>query len=588
MTCFFDHRLAVFALTFAVAGCGGKPAASGAPEAEPEPDGGLCNAAGWCWAEPTPFGDMISAIHGTPDGAVVYAVGAGGVILEFRAGDWHYHHGVTQDELDQVLVVDQNDVWVGGAKGLWHYDGALWTPSHSGRVAAIERTTAGQTWAILDYRVHRRAGTEWVDVSPSEGAYYGDLAVAKTAARGVRCGDPRVWTVAPDRISKEYHARIYEFDGSTWRVVEGVESPSFFNTPELLWFDGAVYAYERDLWRVSDASWASLNFPNGVSAAWPAPDGVLFVAESIGGGFSRFERSGSISLLAKDSPRAIWGTSAQDLWLGLRDGGVVRFDGSGAPPAQVSNLRPPSPPNSATWGTVPPTVWANAPAAWGSGPNDVWRTPLEHFDGNAWTKLGEAYAVDIDGSAPDNVWFALNETTWADGRAPHMLLWDGVMLHTMALPADWNGYQIEAVRSFGPDDTWVGAHGPEHARIGRYDGQTWSTLLDFGVQLAGVYWGAIEGEPSRALWFAGREGILYFDGTRFSQPVGRDPDEYFQSLAVDDYAVWILGSKYIQALDGSRCFSRERYLSDPLSEIDLTESHVWIRSSDGRAVKRPR
>src|SRR5687767_14862341 len=102
MPCFFDHRLAAFALTIALAGCGGNPAENGAPEAEPqpepEPEGGLCNAAGWCWAEPTPFGDLIWAIDGTPDGAVVYAVGPGGVVVEFRSGSWRYHQGVAHQQ----------------------------------------------------------------------------------------------------------------------------------------------------------------------------------------------------------------------------------------------------------------------------------------------------------------------------------------------------------------------------------------------------------------------------------------------------------------------------------------------------------
>src|SRR6185295_16932389 len=37
------------------------------------------------------------------------------------------------------------------------------------------------------------------------------------------------------------------------------------------------------------------------------------------------------------------------------------------------------------FGKVPTSVWAQATAAWGSGPTDVWRPPLDHFDGATWT-----------------------------------------------------------------------------------------------------------------------------------------------------------------------------------------------------------
>jgi len=239
------------------------------------------------------------------------------------------------------------------------------------------------------------------------------------------------------------------------------------------------------------------------------------------------------------------------------------------------------------WDAVPVALWADSDVAWGTGASDVWRAPLEHFDGTAWATMADATAVDIDGSAPDDVWFALAVDTFYADEVPHLLRWNGQELREEILSQEWSTYRILHVRSFGPTETWIAAQGPERARIARFDGVQWSVMLEVESISWQQHWGALEGVSADDLWVAAVDGVHHFDGDAWTTPLvpGAD-EERFSSLAVDGGEVWVLGSRYAYRRRESR-FIPEEYAHDPLSRIELTSGHVWAH--DGRrAVRRSR
>jgi hypothetical protein len=231
-------------------------------------------------------------------------------------------------------------------------------------------------------------------------------------------------------------------------------------------------------------------------------------------------------------------------------------------------------------------LWAGADAAWASSWSDAWRSfdqHLEHFDGATWTTLpASGPAVDIDGSAPDDVWF-VPQASFAPEGSPLLVHWDNLDLHELTLPESFAGYRLTQVKSFGPNSVFVAGQNADTARIAHFDGTDWQTQLEVPATRFLDQWTELAGLNELDVWAAGKEAVYHFDGASWQPALA---DDTFASVAVDERDVWILGAKraYRRVNDE---FLAERYAHDPLARIDLTEDYVWAHSGS-RVLRRRR
>src|SRR5690606_2863745 len=126
----------------------------------------VCNPMGFCWAQPQPFGDRIVALHGNATASTVFAVNAGGALLERSGEAWHYHDLGPGVWVQTVHVVDENDVWAGTADGAYQWRDGRWTRMRDGSVLALATDANDDVWMVTSQQVLRWDSAAWHDETP--------------------------------------------------------------------------------------------------------------------------------------------------------------------------------------------------------------------------------------------------------------------------------------------------------------------------------------------------------------------------------------------------------------------------------------
>ncbi|MBX3199854.1 MAG: hypothetical protein KF894_17085 [Labilithrix sp.] len=315
-------------------------------------------------------------------------------------------------------------VWGSGAKDVWavgsggtitHWDGAAWK-----RVPSSAVETFNAVWGSS-------ASDVWVGGS-SDAILHGTG----------YAGGSAVWTPAPAFVGGDedyvYPARVHAIWGANATDVRVGGAPLLVFTPDdtisgnLLhrtsadagsgtgwevqsgldgrWFDATV----RAIWGSSARDvWIALD--NGNEEPWARGTIAHGTAGAAGDPLSWT----SIDSKSTAPLESIWGSSATDVWAVGGNGIVRRFTG-GASFAIVDG--------------VPTTAALHG--VWGSGRNDVWVVgdsgTILHYDGAAWSEATVAFPLGrkpnlkaVWGSGPNDVWvvgdaFALHFTGKKAGR----------------------------------------------------------------------------------------------------------------------------------------------------------------------------
>lgn len=301
----------------------------------------------------------------------------------------------------------------------------------------------------------------------------------------------------------------------------------------------------------------------------------------------------------------VWGTTANDLWIGGSGGTLVHFDGSTWTPSNTNvkntfnviwgsasndvyaasstdTLLHTTGGQGATWTKVDlPTVKPNGSArittVWGTSADDVHLggAPCEAWDtngfylgwANQWLKTeqapsgwnatpGESTIMAMWGVSTDDVWISVDnsqyyDTKWQLGQILHGTRGEDGMLAFIEIDSLATG-RLNAVVGTSATDIWAVG---ELGTIRRWKpGDTRFEIVDSGVatSLNGIW-----ASGPNDVWIVGDNGtILHFDGTTLTPstaqfPVGLKPD--FRGIwGSGPNDVWIAGGSTVLHYTGPK------------------------------------
>jgi hypothetical protein len=205
------------ATAIVVAGCGG---GSGSGDGDREGGGGnldpggatgVCTSEGWCWANPLPQGNPLSAIWGASDTDVWFA-GVAGTVLHWNGSTLALVASGTFSHLRAISGASATDVWAVGDDGAAvHWDGSTWTVQPAAvteQLTGVWAAGAGEAWAVAAGGdvLHYASGT-WTPTASG---------VSSLAA---------VWGAAPDDVWIAGAAgALRHWDGIEWSPVDSTET----------------------------------------------------------------------------------------------------------------------------------------------------------------------------------------------------------------------------------------------------------------------------------------------------------------------------------------------------------------------------
>jgi hypothetical protein len=545
----------------------------------PMTDENPCDDAGWCWANPHAPGERFSAF--SDDGK--YAVGSYGVVFD-TSGVYLPRPSTTH--LTTVVTREQS-LWVGGEGGVWQKTADGWEQLAEEWVQTLAVTPSGQLWAITLDTLMRWDGLVWNDVmlprSSGNGYSLHDLEALPN-------GD--IWVLGGYWKGRVPEGTLYTLVHDEWReypanratgnpmFLAGADTPYVYNATDAGDNVANVFDPQRD-WAIVGS--AQVQFPGALlwgpdRRVWWADEQKLTTFDAIDA--PRSAEFGCVSAVTWDDDTMLCAAGKGGLtYIDVTaDGYITSLSGG----VEVTSY------DATTFGTVPTPVWAQTAEAWAAAADDVWRAPLEHFDGRRWTDHRGAddtfWAHTIDGTAGNNVWFA------ATNGVRH---WNGDKVSIFELPFAEEGSEVMSLRAAGPDDVWVLRRvlQPSIAlEVWRFDGSVWQVSYsserdeDVGITASGGVVraaGAIVG-TSENLWAAFGHTVLHFDGATWSAQARVDGIEESGLLSArvlhaatdDDGGLWLLTETTVyQWLNGELMV--KGYSTPNLDHIAVTRDAVW-------------
>lgn len=510
-------------------------------ENESRPASTECDTFGWCWVSPAAPGERFFAFSADGD----FAVGERGVVFSSSDG---YLEPPSAADLSSVVVVD-GQPWVAGSDGVWARGTGAWTRIRDIGASELAVDASGDVWALRSNELSRWDGQSWRAVTPEtdrpEMLMLNDVFVAQDGVVSVVGG------YFLDRLTIE--GVMFTWNGDSW-----VERAVATATGELRFLDGAtepyVYSkYVRDTdptLRLYDArDWQVIAEAGGVgnTSVFFGPNGQLWMA-SDDGVHSLEDADGRLAADVTCSSAVTWDVSTvlcADSSAGFT---FVTAEENG----EISATRGwpvLAPYDDGTFATYPTPVWAQAPEAWGPAADDVWRAPLEHYDGKTWTSLLTAddtfVARLIAGSGSEDVWFA-GET--------ELRHWDGKAVTQVELPTDGAEARLIALRVLADASVWTMFQPTEDVStlsLAVFDDGVWTVEGRFGTAGASVYQGQILGSTIDAMW-ASVGSQVYQRASGVWNPLTEvDAAETIIDAVSDGEAVWLLSDNEVYRLDGS-------------------------------------
>lgn len=516
-------------------------------------NGRICDAVGFCWANPWPQGNDLRGVWTSP-ASDVWAVGAGGTILHFDGTTWSLSAHIPLVSFYGVWGSADHDIWAVGSEGaIYHFDGRAWMPIPSGVNATLRSVwgfSALDVWAVGDGGVALHFdGTIWSAVS---------LGTTKhlRAVWGATSSD--LW------IGGDY-ATLLHGDGQHFEQMEGQDGPEV----EFRYYSGFWGSRPDDVWIVGG------DWQLGSATHW---NGRVFGGGSIREPFPTL----------RGDTQAIWGSSSSDV-IAVGKEYSYRFDGTAwrelpsvgnAPLNAIAGLR-----NGDAWvvgdrgqmvylrGCEWTQVSSNVSsqhlsALWASGDDDVWAFGggAFHWDGERWTSTPIGITEPLYaawGSGPKDV--------WAAGASGKLIHWNGSFWTPFQSPVTM---PLHGIWGSSPNDVY--AIDDFSSQMIHWDGRAWSVLKNAPPGTIHSLWGS----SAQDIWAIGKSEVFHYDGNRWSTVVAPFSGGSVWGRAAND--VWFLGSPDVTHFDGKSFQVHQPGFSLDVSSVwGPSSTDVWFASSRG-------
>lgn len=513
---------------------------------------------GSSWSRMTfPWPKNLRGVWGASP-STIYAVGSdpssysNGGIYRYDGDAWSLAKTISYYNLLTIWGFSSNAIFAGGDGGkIFFFNGADWIDNSPGMgitysVNGIWGTSTADLFAVAGPYIVHRDGNGWTTMT-------------NLGSNGLKA----VWGSSSENVfAAGQQARIYRYDGDEWTLSFDGGGGYEFST---LWGRSAneVYAlggsYPLRAYRYDGAAWNSITAPTqlAVYAAGAAGDaGVLAVGQN--GQILKYAASGwePLNRFTGHEYQGIWGSSTADVYvvgydpLGEVPGdsyASLHFDGASWSAFTLPCSAPYDchAPSTAVWGSSADDVFIGSAngkihhfdgaawsfqtrlsyqeisGIWGSGPADVFAAgvgdyPLNHiwhYDGTEWTVMTKISDVTISG-----LWGNSGNDVFAGAYPGRIFHYDGsewtLMTGTAGPP-----YRSWRIWGSGPDNVYAAASD----LLLRYDGGSWTTV-ETGLQLknySGI-WGSGPGDifiVSQGVGFSGQiwGRIYHYDGSSWSE-----------------------------------------------------------------------
>ena len=422
----------------------------------------------------------------------IWGVGNGGVVQRFTGVKWESVPSTTSNFLWGVAGSGSSDVWMVGEGGdvlTWDGSSLKMLPakaSTSMHAVYVERPT-GRIWvAGRDGRVEycERPCTAWISAGPPDvTSYFYDIAGT---------GPTDIWAAGADGM-------VWHWNGVAWAEVKtGVTSTLyaiFIRTPNDIWFsgDGGTVLH----WNGLSMRTLSGGIPTLNDIWGSAPDNLWAVG--IAGSIYHYDGKTwqAVKSGVSNELTSVWGSSASDIWA-VGSEVILHYDGK-------AWERP-------TGKQKPQAIPTDIPVVWGTDQSNVY---ISLRTGNYIRYDGTTWSGDLDSGLGADI-RSLDGTSRANVRAlaygGKVARWDvdaqTWVNHSLPFAVSWH----QQIRVFAPDDVWVTGTGS--AQTYRFDGTTWTRMDQSGLQY-GAIWGS-SSQDIWLGGFGQTLGHVEFDGTTWT------------------------------------------------------------------------
>jgi hypothetical protein len=523
---------------------------------------GVCSADGWCWQNPLPQGNKVSALWGAAANDLL-AVGAGGTALRYDGKSWRAVPSGVDVDLNDVAGASASDAWAVGAKGtILHFDGSRWSAEKSGTGETLHGAWAGGGEAFvvgMKGTVLRRQGSAWSTqksgVTDDLRAVWGSSANDVFAVgRVVLHWDGKdwkkqtlpmtiggsdfdgvlhaVWGSGADAVlAVGWHRKLgpvaLRFDGKAWSLAETGEKrqTTLFGVSGQSASD-AIAVGSKIALRWDGKSWTALpGADHNFLAAWSGPGGTVMAAGEKGVlAKVDHDKVEVVSQGATDPLDGVWGSGETIVAVGL--GGVaLHWEGGRWLRREVGTpafLR-------SVWGKSADDIVAvgdkGTAARWDgkswrveeigkeatfegvSGADGVafavgQKGALVRHDGKGWRIDQPPLEVDLVG-----VWASSKSDAWAVGKAGTILRWDGSRWSKQTSGTDAMLYGIWAASA---TDVYAVGDGV----LLHFDGKAWQKAT---LPRAEMALRAVSGRSATDVWVVGYGTAMHWDGKAWKE-----------------------------------------------------------------------
>ena len=513
----------------------------------------------------------VTAVPGSPN--ELWAVGRASpsepFILHWNGTQWSIVPGPPAGSvplLYGVVALSTNDVWAvgwtGGKSGpvtlTLHWDGSTWSvvPSPNpgptfNYLWGVGAVASNEIWAVGDFiapggdgqtLILKWTGTAWVQVP---GDNTGPIGLGFSLKAVSAIGGSDVWSVGTNS-----HTLAEHWNGSSWTIAP---SPNAGVGNNIL--NGVSGSASTDVWEVGYYWFGTEN--RTLIEHWDGADWSIVPSPNTN------KRLNVLNGVDTISPSNTWAVGY------ATSGGldqttlVLHWDGTA-----WSIIPSPSP---GTFGLN--TLYAVT----ANSANDVWavgsftnigefaQTLALHWDGTSWQLIpsanvpgsnNELYGVVALG--PNDVWAVGYWGNAASGFSTLIEHWNGSTWSVVSSPNPQGDNFLSAVSATGANDIWaVGrSRNPFNFQtstlIEHWDGNSWSTVIGFGVEPSSAAYGVAAVSPGDA-WAvgdgAGLALIGRWDGSSWSVfPSPNETGRLLATTAITPCDLWAVGQQYVETV----------------------------------------